>query len=69
MLFGKSLKSLLENYEFRNGRSIFVKDFTFENIDELDVIISDYKSSKLLKFISNTKINKSYQNNRKACEK
>ena len=56
MLFGKSLKSLLENYEFGNGRSIVVKDFSLESINDLDVIVSDYKFSKLHEFISTTKI-------------
>ena len=58
MLFGESLKTLLQNYEFRNGRSIVVKDFTLENIEELDVLVSDYDSSKLKEFLSNTKMQK-----------
>ena len=58
MLFGESLKTLLENYKFRKGRSIVVKDFTLENIEELDVLVSDYDSTKLKKFLSNTKIQK-----------
>ena len=58
MLFGESLKTLLENYKFRNGRSVIVKDFTLGNCEELDVIISDYESSKLKDLLSNTKIQK-----------
>ena len=40
-LFGESLKSLLENYEFRKGKSVIIKDFDFEKVEELDVIVSD----------------------------
>jgi len=58
MLFGESLKTLLENYKFRKGRSVVVKDFTLENIEELDVLVSDYDSTKFKKFLSNTKIQK-----------
>ncbi len=58
MLFGESLKTLLENYKFRNGRSVVVIDFSFENIEDLDVLVSDYDSSKFKKFLSNTKMQK-----------
>ncbi len=58
LLFRESLKTLLENYKFRKGRSIVVKDFTLENIEELDVLVSDYDSTKFKKFLSNTKIQK-----------
>ena len=58
LLFGESLKTLLENYKFRKGRSVVVKDFTLENIEELDVLVSDYDSTKFKKFLSNTKIQK-----------
>ena len=58
MLFGESLKTLLENYKIRNGRSIVVKDFTLENIEELDVLVCDYDSTKFKKFLSNTKMQK-----------
>jgi two-component SAPR family response regulator len=58
MLFGESLKTLLENYKFRKGRSIVVKDFTLENIEELDVLVSDYDSTKFNEFLTNTKIKK-----------
>ena len=55
ILFGESLKTLLKNYKFRNGRSVVVKDFTLENIKDLDVLISDYDSTKFKEFLSNTK--------------
>ena len=58
LLFRESLKTLLENHKFRNGRSLVVKDFTLENIEDLDVLVSDYDSTKLKKFLSNTKIQK-----------
>ena len=58
ILFGESLKTLLENYRFRNGRSVVVKDFIFENIEDLDVLVSDYDFSKFKKFLSNTKMQK-----------
>ena len=58
LLFRESLKTLLENYKFRKGRSVVVKDCTLENIEELDVLLSDYDSTKLKKFLSNTKIQK-----------
>ena len=58
MLFGESLKTLLENYKFRNGRSVVVKDLTLENFENLDVLISDYDSTKFKEFLSNTKIQK-----------
>ena len=35
-----------------------MKDFTLENIEELDVLVSDYDSTKFKKFLSNTKIQK-----------
>ena len=58
ILFGESLKTLLENYKFRNGRSVVVKDFTLENIKDLDVLVSDYDSTKFKEFLSNTKLQK-----------
>ena len=58
ILFGESLKTLLENYRFRNGRSVVVKDFTFEKMEDFDVLVSDYDSSKFKKFLSNTKMQK-----------
>ena len=62
MLFGESLKTLLENYKFRNRRSVVVKDFTLENIEDLDVLVSDYDSTKFKEFLSNTKIQKNKLN-------
>ena len=58
ILFGESLKTLLENYKFRNGRSVVVKDFTLENFENLDVLVSDYDSTKFKEFLSNTKMQK-----------
>ena len=58
MLFGESLKTLLENYKFRNRRSVVVKDFTLENFENLDVLVSDYDSTKFKEFLSNTKMQK-----------
>ena len=58
MLFGESLKTLLEDYEFRNGRSVVVKDFNLESIEELDVLVSDYDPSKFKEFLSDTKMQK-----------
>ena len=58
MLFGESLKTLLENYKFRNGRSVVVKDFTLENFEDLDVLVSDYDSTKFKEFLLNIKMQK-----------
>ena len=58
ILFGESLKTLLENYKFRNGRSVVVKAFTLENIKDLDVLVSDHDSTKFKEFLSNTKMQK-----------
>ena len=58
--FGASLKSLLENYSFKNDISITLKDFSLDNIEEVDVIVSDYKFEQLKYFLkkSNIKENK-----------
>ena len=58
--FGESLKSLLENYSFKNDISITLKDFSLDNIEEIDVIVSDYKFEQLKYFLkrSNIKENK-----------
>ena len=58
--FGESLKSLLENYSFKNDISITLKDFSLDNIEEVDVIVSDYKFEQLKYFLkkSNIKENK-----------
>jgi hypothetical protein len=58
VLFGESLKSLLENYEFKNGTLVIIKDFDFIKVEELDVIVSDYQSNKLKDFLSNKKLQK-----------
>ena len=57
--FGESLKSLLENYSFIKDRYVILKDVTPQNVETLDVIISDYKLSKLMDILLNTKIQKS----------
>ena len=54
--FGESLKSLLENYSFKNDISITLKDFSLDNIEELDVIVSDYKFEQLKYFLKKTNI-------------
>ena len=51
--FGESLKSLLENYSFKNDISITLKDFSLDNIEEVDVIVSDYKFDQLKYFLKN----------------
>ena len=58
--FGESLKSLLENYSFKNDISITLKDFSLDDIEEVDVIVSDYKFEQLKYFLikSNIKENK-----------
>ena len=58
--FGESLKSLLKNYNFKNDISITLKDFSLDNIGELDVIVSDYKFEQLKYLLkkSNIKENK-----------
>lgn len=58
MFFEESLKSLLENYRFKNGISLIVKDFNLENIGDLDVIVTDYNLSEFKEFLSNLKIQK-----------
>ena len=58
MFFEESLKSLLENYRFKNGISLIVKDFNQENIGDLDVIVTDYNLSEFKEFLSNLKIQK-----------
>ncbi len=55
-LFGESLRSLLENYNFKNGTSLILKDFSSDKIEELDVIVSDYKLEKFNKFLQKTNI-------------
>ncbi len=54
--FGESLKSLLEIYSFENDISITLKDFSSENIEELDVIVTDYKFERLKYFLKKNNI-------------
>ena len=54
--FGESLKRLLENYSFKNDISLTLKDFSLDNIEELDVIVSDYKFEQLKYFLKKTNI-------------
>ena len=56
--FGESLKSLLQDYNFENGISLILEDFSLENIEELDVIVSDYKLDQFINFIQKTKMQK-----------
>ena len=58
--FGESLKSLLENYSFKNDISITLKDFSLDDIEEVDVIVSDHKFEQLKYLLkkSNIKENK-----------
>ena len=58
IFFGESLKSLIESYGFTRVRCIILKDVTSKNIEQLDVIISDYKLSKLNDILLDTKIQK-----------
>ena len=64
--FEESLKSLLENYNFKNGISLTLKDFSLDNIEELDVIVSDYKFEKFKNFLKSTNI---HENKIKEIEK
>ena len=56
--FGESLKSLLQDYNFENGISLILEDFSLENIEELDVIVSDYKLDQFINLIQKTKMQK-----------
>ena len=51
--FGESLKSLLENYSFKNDLSMTLKDFSLDNSEEFDVIVSDYNWTNLKFFTKN----------------
>tara|TARA_B100001057_G_C22816998_1_gene937864 strand:+ start:520 stop:1194 length:675 start_codon:yes stop_codon:yes gene_type:complete len=62
IFFGESLKSLLENNVFTKDRYVIFKDVTSENIEGLDVIISDYKLTKLKDILLDKKIKKSKLN-------
>ena len=57
-IFEESLKSLLENYRFRNDKPLIVKNFSLDTIEGFDVIVSDYQLGKLKDFLSNSKIQK-----------
>ena len=58
IFFGESLKSLLQNYKFKNVISLTLKDFSSESIEELDVIVSDYKSDQIKSFLQKNKVQK-----------
>ena len=57
-LFRESLRSLLENCSLTKDRYVILKDVTSQNIEKLDVIISDYKLIKLEDILLNLKISK-----------
>ena len=57
-LFRESLRSLLENCGLTKDRYVILKEVTSQNIEELDVIISDYKLIKLKSILLNLKIPK-----------
>ena len=58
ILFRESLRSLLENCGLTKDRYVILKEVTSQSIDELDVIISDYKLIKLKNILLNLKIPK-----------
>ena len=58
ILFRESLRSLLENCSLTKDRYVILKDVTSQNIEKLDVIISDYKLIKLEEILLNLKIPK-----------
>ena len=58
ILFRESLRSLLENCVLTKDRYVILKEVTSQNIEELDVIISDYKLIKLNDILLNLKITK-----------
>ena len=58
ILFRESLRSLLENCGLTKDRYVILKEVTSQNIEELDVIISDYKLIKLEEILLNLKIPK-----------
>ena len=57
-LFRESLRSLLENCSLTKDRYVILKDVNSQNIEELDVIISDYQLIKLEEILLNLKIPK-----------
>ena len=62
IFFGESLKSLIENFNLTKDRYVILKDVTSKNIEQLDVIISDYKLSKLNDILLDPKVQKSKLN-------
>ena len=54
--FGDSLKSLLQDYHFENGMCLAIKNFSLENSEELDVIVSDYKLDQINNFLQKAKM-------------
>ena len=58
ILFRESLRSLLENCGLTKDRYVILKEVTAKNIEQLDVIISDYKLIKLKNILLNLKIPK-----------
>ena len=58
ILFRESLRGLLENCGLTKDRYVILKEVTSQSIDELDIIISDYKLIKLKDTLLNLKIPK-----------
>ena len=58
IFFRESLESLLENCGLTKDGYVILKEVTSQNIEELDVIISDYKFIKLKDILLNLKIPK-----------
>ena len=58
IFFGDSLKSLLQDYHFETGLCLAIKDFSLENSEELDVIVTDYKLDQFNEFLQKTKMPK-----------
>ena len=54
--FGESLKSLLKNYNFKNDISLTLIDPSLDNIEELDVIVSDYKFEQFENYLKKSDI-------------
>ena len=55
-LFADSLKSLLQDYHFEIGMRLAIRDFSLENSEELDVIVTDYKLDQFNDFLLKTKM-------------
>ena len=56
--FEESLKSLLRDYNFKNGIRLTIKNFSIESFEELDVIVSDHKADQFKNFLQKAKIQK-----------